>query len=622
MEPFENFINNLYQNRNRNKYPFYSDEADYNTNAPSYYDDLARKTELIKILAHRIWEYDEELRKRFEQWDNLMKAFPEIAKELFREWLRNGTIEAIIRDELEDFKDEVRELIDDIDDFVNGFEIKDMEPKFVGGFGGIRNAVNQSINIDRENNQMYSTQSDSQNPEGFWINKLTPSGEFISGMRIVGGGHGTTIGLDRQSNGTMKIWFTHEQLNKLVQVTYQDNKVLSLEEAKELTDFTPQSVKDNIPQGYTPTLDEQNDKIALRFGGGRVQIYDRKDIINHVDNLEHELWIDELETGNIRWPQGFAVDGDDLYWLSGNSGLDSPIKIQKYSVSTGEKKYDYVFKLSYKYGVDMPRDDFKEPEGIYLYVNPKTKRKSLLLAMTNGGGYKRFNTLYGFFQANEYEHFNALMMRGGQNYKLTRDDGRALSIPDGTESLDELTIPGHFYVGSIRMAQLKKTPDYPMDAGYFIDVTPITQNFAGQQILTRLSLGRKIMKFTRSFAFDVGHTNDTVPKYSFGEWSVIATDSYEQEYINASTFDNNLKNLIMPGEYYLTSAQTEAFTDYPAGIRGTGAWLRVSSGNAGGQVRQEITTNSSAYLGKSYRNVNHKDKTALFDWITYYPIPK
>ena len=96
----------------------------------------------------------------------------------------------------------------------------------------------------------------------------------------------------------------------------------------------------------------------------------------------------------------------------------------------------------------------------------------------------------------------------------------------------------------------------------------------------------------------------------------------EQEYINASTFDNNLKNLIMPGEYYLTSAQTEAFTDYPDEIRGTGAWLRVSSGNAGGQVRQELTTNSSSYLGKSYRNVYHEDKTALFDWITYYPIPR
>lgn len=620
MKPFNEFINNIYQDK-RTRKPFYSDEADYNTNAPSYYDDLARKTELIKILAHRIWEYDEELRERFERWDKLMDEFPKIAEELFREWLRDGTIETIIREELEVFKDEVRELIEDIDEYVNGFEIKDMEPKFVGGFGGIRNAVNQSINIDRENNQMYSTQSDSQSPEGFWINKLAPSGEFLSGMRIIGGGHGTTIGLDRQSNGTMKIWFMHDQLNKLVQVTYEDDKVLSVEEAENLTDFTPQSVKD-ITEGFTPVIDEQNDKIVLRFGGGRIQIFDRKEIINHVDNLEHELWIDKLEVGDIRWPQGVAVNGDDLYWLSGNSGLDSPIKIQKYSVSTGEKLYDHVFKLSYKNGIDKPRDDFKEPEGIYFYVNPKTKRKSLLLAMTNGGGYKRFNTLYGFFQAGEYEHFNSLMMRGGQNYKLTRDDGRALSIPDGTESLKEMVQPGQYYLGSSRMAQIEDTPDYPMDAGYFLDVTPITQNFAGQQTLTRLSLGRKIMKFTRSFAFNLGHSDGSLPEYSFGVWSVIATDSYQQEYINASTFDDNLKNVIMPGEYYLTSAQTEAFTDYPDGLRGTGAWLNVSSGNAGGQVRQEITTNSSAYLGKSYRNVNYDNKTALFDWITYYPIPK
>ena len=32
-------------------YPFYDDENDYNTNAPSYYDDLARKQKLLKKLA-------------------------------------------------------------------------------------------------------------------------------------------------------------------------------------------------------------------------------------------------------------------------------------------------------------------------------------------------------------------------------------------------------------------------------------------------------------------------------------------------------------------------------------------------------------------------------------------
>lgn len=619
MEPFTNFIEKMKINK-RTRTPFYDDNADYNTNSKSYYDDLARKAKVIELLTQRVWEYDEELRKRFERWDKLMDEFPEVAEELFREWLRDGTIETIIRDELEVFKDEVRDLFEDVNEFVNGFEIKDMEPKFVGGFGGIRNAVNQSINIDRENNQMYTTQSDSQSMEGFWINKLAPSGELLSAMRIIGGGHGTTVGLDRKSNGTMKIWFMHNQLNKLVQVPYEDNKVLSIEEAQILTDFTPQSVKE-ITEGYSPVIDEQNDKIVLRFVHGRVQVFDRKEIINHVDNLEHELWIDELEHSDERWGQGIAVDGDDLYWLSGTSSLDSPIKIQKYSVSTGEKIYDHVFKLSYKNGVDMPRDDFKEPEGIYLNVNKKTGRRSLLLAMTNGGGYKRFNTLYGFFQTGEYEHFNSLMMRGGQNYKLTRDDGRALSIPDGTTSLNEMVQTGHYYLRTDDIQALEDTPDYPMDAGYFLEVSPVTQTFGGQQTLTRLSSGRKIMKFIRSFSNDNGQSDDTEPKYSFGLWTVITTNSYHQEYLEASNFNDNLKNLIMPGEYYMTSAQTEAFTDYPDEIRGTGAWINVSSGNSAGEVRQELTTNSSDYLAKSYRNVNYDDKTLAFDWITYYPIP-
>ena len=47
--------------------PYYNDESDYNTNAPSYYDDLARKQQLIKYLAMKIGVYDKELEKRFKE---------------------------------------------------------------------------------------------------------------------------------------------------------------------------------------------------------------------------------------------------------------------------------------------------------------------------------------------------------------------------------------------------------------------------------------------------------------------------------------------------------------------------------------------------------------------------
>ncbi|WDS60849.1 tail protein [Staphylococcus phage Huma] len=626
------FIDEIYKTRERYT-PFYDDRADYNTNSKSYYDYLSKLSRLIEVLARRIWEYDDELKKRFKNWDDLMKAFPEQAKDLFRGWLNDGTIDNIIHDEftkysagltsafalfkvaemkqMNDFKAEVKDLIKDIDRFVNGFELNELEPKFVMGFGGIRNAVNQSINIDKETNHMYSTQSDSQTPEGFWINKLTPSGDLISSMRIVQGGHGTTIGLERQSNGEMKIWLHHDGVAKLLQVAYKDNYVLDLEEAKGLTDYTPQSLLNK--HSFTPLIDEANDKLILRFGDGTIQVRSRADVKNHIDNVEKEMTIDNSENNDNRWMQGIAVDGDDLYWLSGNSSVNSHVQIGKYSLTTGQKIYDYPFKLSYQDGINFPRDNFKEPEGICIYTNPKTKRKSLLLAMTNGGGGKRFNNLYGFFQLGEYEHFEALRARGAQNYKLTKDDGRALSIPDHIDDLNDLTQAGFYYIDGGTAEKLKNMPTNGskriIDAGCFINVYPTTQTLGTVQELTRFSTGRKMVKMIRGMTLDV-----FTLKWNYGLWSTIKTDAPHQEYLEASQYNNWIAYVTTPGEYYITGNQMELFRDAPDEIKKVGAWLRVSSGNAVGEVRQTLEANISEYK-EFFSNVNAETKHREYNWV-------
>src|SRR5699024_3146954 len=83
------------------------DRADYNTNVPSYYDDLARKSKLIKMLAKKIWEYDERLDERLEdlenvlqdylsQWDERIENLDDEVSHIFVEWLEDGTLEEII----------------------------------------------------------------------------------------------------------------------------------------------------------------------------------------------------------------------------------------------------------------------------------------------------------------------------------------------------------------------------------------------------------------------------------------------------------------------------------------------------------------------------------------------
>lgn len=79
--------------------PRYLDnDSDFSTNAESYYKNLARKERLIKELALMIAGYDEELAKRFAEWDKLIERFPEDVRLLLEQWLLDGTLGDILTD--------------------------------------------------------------------------------------------------------------------------------------------------------------------------------------------------------------------------------------------------------------------------------------------------------------------------------------------------------------------------------------------------------------------------------------------------------------------------------------------------------------------------------------------
>ena len=95
--------------------PRYNDDSDYTTNAPSYYDDLARKNQLMKTLSYRIWEYQEVINKQFNEWDEQIKQyflewqknldeFDDEVLKLLKQWLLDGTLDHIINETLLNMK--------------------------------------------------------------------------------------------------------------------------------------------------------------------------------------------------------------------------------------------------------------------------------------------------------------------------------------------------------------------------------------------------------------------------------------------------------------------------------------------------------------------------------------
>ena len=58
--------------------PRYNDDSDYTTNAPSYYDDLARKQKLLETLSNRVWEYDQILYAKLKEVQDTLTKYADI----------------------------------------------------------------------------------------------------------------------------------------------------------------------------------------------------------------------------------------------------------------------------------------------------------------------------------------------------------------------------------------------------------------------------------------------------------------------------------------------------------------------------------------------------------------
>ena len=89
------------------RYPRYPDDADYQTNAPSYYEDLARLKKLFEILSKRIWEYDKEIAEYFRRWEENLETINEDVIRMMIQWLDDGILDDILNNELMNRKPEI-----------------------------------------------------------------------------------------------------------------------------------------------------------------------------------------------------------------------------------------------------------------------------------------------------------------------------------------------------------------------------------------------------------------------------------------------------------------------------------------------------------------------------------
>ena len=86
------------------RFPRYPDDADYQTNAPSYYEDLARKQKLMQLLTEKIWDYDDDIKEYFKRWEDNLANINEDVIEMMVQWAEDGTLDHIINDTIFNWK--------------------------------------------------------------------------------------------------------------------------------------------------------------------------------------------------------------------------------------------------------------------------------------------------------------------------------------------------------------------------------------------------------------------------------------------------------------------------------------------------------------------------------------
>ena len=137
--------------------PYYDFDTDYTTNSPSYYDYLAKLKPLIQILAERIYDYDKELAKRFEEWDKNLEELPDELKRMFLEWVDDGTLARILAQLLLDdyaTKEEVNELLNALENELN-LSMVNLKNDLEKSMSDLENDLEKSMSKKESKNAIY-----------------------------------------------------------------------------------------------------------------------------------------------------------------------------------------------------------------------------------------------------------------------------------------------------------------------------------------------------------------------------------------------------------------------------------------------------------------------------------
>ncbi|MFF2447160.1 hypothetical protein ACFVSW_08645 [Neobacillus sp. NPDC058068] len=263
--------------------------------------------------------------------------------------------------------------------------------------------VMQSFAVDDVHQQIYVSQVESgrapEEAESFVITRCTMDGKMLDSMTLKYGGHGTNIGVEVDGD-SVYVWSSYNKIaedgtvtgHDLVRFKYKAGAVYnpSSHALKNFSKLIDPSASIQIAAAVDPI----NKTLAVRQRSGTktsVDVYSLTDVLSGGDTKLSTTIVPK----NLYYLQGFSLDGDYLYWRTGDTD-ETRFKdfVTVFNTITG----GVVYQKHMTAGIDglVNESNFREPEGIFLYTKPDTGEKSLFVGVVTGGNGERFNRIHAF----------------------------------------------------------------------------------------------------------------------------------------------------------------------------------------------------------------------------------
>lgn len=550
--------------------PWYDDRADYNTDAKSYYDYLARSNKVFDAIVYMINEIKKEL-------DN-----SNLGKYIFKDTnsinINNEDFTITSNIKLSNNSNNELSIVDDgllyennnLNVLLNN-ELIDrkhiLSPKIV------RNAVIQNIYYDVPLSQWYITQSDSQPNEGFVISRLNENGEMLSNMWVKSGGHGTSVIFHERNRQTPIIYFQDGKNYRTVD--YKDFTTVNNNDCE--VSFTPPS----NGNGMTSYSDKYFSHINNLTGIHTLNIYKYKFNNNTFifDNNVYSIDITDKIPVDSNVLQGLSIinksyitgndkDNNNVYLMvyAGNENIDANILLYEYD--DVNKDIKFIKKIGDLQNVvvknlNKENNYWKnfEPEGLTT-ISMQGKYgvvSGVVYGLSVNVIGQRQHYLYGIINEELYSYLVSTNTVDNLNTEYVDKD---------EEYLYNIFSYGTYELNANDAIKIKDFPTLwrgvNSQSDWVLKNTYPNQNGDVVQTLIRRGVSSPIEYYMRTLNFTAGNYGKDYHVTTIGYWNVINIDGQQARTLTSTNnvLFKKLSDFAIPGtSYYISSNRLSEIHD-------------------------------------------------------------